>query len=154
MVSLEPGQGAPTVLTTDRGRILDLLTVLNLGDQVLLLTSPQTRDRVIEWIDRHTIVEDVALEDVTSSTAMLSVMGPKAQDVLGGLVGLELASFTPYQSAPVAIAGAQGHVVRRDLVTLPRFEILVRGEKAGIVWRSSSVPGPRRRVWRPMRRCV
>ena len=135
VVSLEPGQGNPTVLTTDRGRILDLITVLNLGDHVLLLTSPQTRDRVIEWIDKYTIVEDVVLEDVTSSTAMLSVMGPKAQDILGGLVGLELASFAPCQSTPVAIAGVQGHVIRRDLVTLPRFEIVVRGENAGMVWR-------------------
>ena len=40
VVSLQPGQGAPTVLTTDRGRILDLLTVFNLGDHVLMLTSP------------------------------------------------------------------------------------------------------------------
>ena len=40
VVSLEAGQGAPTVLTTDRGRILDLITVLNLGDYILLLTGP------------------------------------------------------------------------------------------------------------------
>ena len=115
------GPGCPHRSYHRPGRIVDLVTVLNLGDHVLLLTSPQTRDRVTQWIDKYTIVEDVVLEDVTSSTAMLSVMGPKAQDLLGGLVGLELASFAPYQSAPVAIAGVQGHVIRRDLVPLPRF---------------------------------
>ena len=141
VVSLQPGQGAPTVLTTDRGRILDLITVLNLGDHVLLLTSPQTRDEVIEWIDKYTFVEDIVLEDVTASTAMLSVMGPKAQALLGSLVGLELESFEPHQSAHVTIAGVESYVVRRDLVSLPRFEIVVQGESAEKVWQEVIAAG-------------
>ena len=32
VLSLEPGQGAPTILTTDRGRILDLIGVVNFGE--------------------------------------------------------------------------------------------------------------------------
>jgi folate-binding protein YgfZ len=134
VVSLEAGQGAPTVLTTDRGRILDLVTVLNLGDYILLLTGPQARDTVIEWIDKYTIVDDVEFEDVTSSTAMLSVIGPKAQDILGGLAGIELDSFAPHQSAKVVIAGVESYVVRRDLVDLPRFEVVVQGHDSEIVW--------------------
>jgi folate-binding protein YgfZ len=142
VVSLQPGQGAPTVLTTDRGRILDLLTVLNLGDHVLMLTSPQTRDRVMEWIDKYTIVDDVVLEDVTCDTAMLSVMGPGAQDLLGltgilGLPSLDLASFSPYQSARVTISGVEAHIIRRDLISLPRFEIVVLAENAEKVWQEA-----------------
>lgn len=134
VVSLEAGQGAPTVLTTDRGRILDLVTVLNLGDYILLLTGPQARDTVIEWIDKYTIVDDVEFEDVTSSTAMLSVIGPKAQDTLGGLAGIELDSFAPHQSSKIVIAGVESYVVRRDLVDLPRFEVVVQGHDSEIVW--------------------
>jgi folate-binding protein YgfZ len=142
VVSLQPGQGAPTVLTTDRGRILDLLTVFNLGDHVLILTSLQTRDRVIEWIDKYTIVDDVVLEDVTCDTAMLSVIGPGAQGLLGlvgiqGLPGLDLASFSPYQSAPVTISGVEAHIIRRDLISLPRFEIVVLAENAEKVWQEA-----------------
>ena len=135
VVSLQPGQGAPTVLTTDRGRILDLITVLNLEDHVLLLISPQAREAVVAWIDKYTIIEDVELHDVTLETAMLSVIGPRAHDrvteALGGVPQLE-----PYGAAPFDVDGVSGHVVRRDMVDHPRFEVVVDGGDGPTVWRA------------------
>ena len=43
VLDLNPGQGTHTILTTDRGRILDVIHVLNTGD-CLLYTSPSPRD--------------------------------------------------------------------------------------------------------------
>ena len=134
VVSLQPGQGAPDVLTTDRGRILDLISVSNLGDHVLLLTSPQTRETVIQWIDKYTIMEDVVLEDVTSDTAMLSLMGPEAQALLSRLASLEFGPFEPNHSAHVTIDGVDCDVIRRDLVSLPRFELVLEAGNAEKVW--------------------
>ena len=141
VISLQPGQGAPTVLTTDRGRILDLITVLKLGQEVLLLTSPQTREGVIQFIDKYTIVDDVVLEDVTLSTAMMSVIGPKAQALLGTVAGIDLDSFQPNQSAHLAICGVEGYIIRRDLVGLTRFEIVVKAEDAEEVWKAIIASG-------------
>ena len=39
---------ASTILTTDRGRILDLIGVVNFGEYALLLTSPGEQQRVID----------------------------------------------------------------------------------------------------------
>ena len=139
--SLQPGQGAPTVLTTDRGRILDLITVLNLEDHVLLLTSPQTRDDVIQWIDKYTIVEDVTLEDVTRDTGMLSVIGPKSHDFLEGITGTELRSLGLNQSTRAAIAGASVHIVRRDLMGVPRFEVISLAQATETVWEALTGAG-------------
>ena len=141
LVSLQPGQGAPTILTTERGRTLDLITVFNMGDHVLLLTSPHTRDKVVQWVDKYTIVEDVCLEDVTSSTAMLSVIGPDAQATLSGLVNMELGSLGAHSSARVSIAGAEGHIIRRNMMNLARFELLVQGQNAAGVWQEVSAAG-------------
>ena len=58
VVSLLPGHGTTTILTTDRGRILDLISLHNLADHILIITGPGTQGRVIEWIDKYTIVED------------------------------------------------------------------------------------------------
>ena len=138
LISLQPGHGAPTVLTTDRGRILDLLAVLNLGDHILLLTGPNTRDTVIEWIDKYTFVEDIILEDVTPSTAMLSVMGPGADSLLGTLAGVEL---EPNRSTPASIAGLEAQVIRRDLVDLPRYEIVVPRQDSEPVWKELTAAG-------------
>ena len=131
VLSLEPGRGTPTVLTTDKGRILDLLTVQNLGDHILLLTSPHTRDAVIEWIDKYTFVEDIALEDVTPDTAMLSLMGPGARSLVGRLAEVEL---EPHCSAHTSVAGVEAQVIRRDLGDRPRYDLVVPGEAAPGVW--------------------
>ena len=69
---LEPGQGTPTILTTDRGRIVDVVTVVHGGDHILLLTSPGTQEAVIQWLDKYTIMEDLVVEDVSAATAMLA----------------------------------------------------------------------------------
>ena len=92
--ALAHGQGAPTILTTEKGRIVDLVMVANRGDYVLLLTSPDMAKEVVEWIDKYTFVEDVALEDITASTAMASVIGPDAPDLLGKVTSKIMACFT------------------------------------------------------------
>ena len=132
VVSLQPGQGAPTVLTTDRGRILDLITVINLEDHILLLTSPQTRQTVVEWVDKYTIIEDVELRDVTAETAMLSVIGPEAWALLRR--SCDLPDLEPYAAAPFELAGGRGHVIRRDMVGHPRFEVVVDAADGPAVW--------------------
>ena len=56
VLDLAPGQGAPTILTTDRGRILDLIGVVNVSDYVLLLTStggPATGNRLAGPLHHH-----------------------------------------------------------------------------------------------------
>lgn len=80
---IEPGHWAPTVLTSDRGRIVDLLCVINAGDAVYLLTSPGQQQPVIEWLDKYTIMEDLEVEDVSATTAIIAVAGADAEAVLG-----------------------------------------------------------------------
>ena len=73
---LAAGEGAPTVFTSDKGRIIDLVYVLNLGPFVLMLTGAGAQGRVMEWIDRYTIMEDSTMEDVTDSLELVSLAGP------------------------------------------------------------------------------
>ena len=69
---LQPGHWAPTVLTSDRGRIVDALSVIQAGDCVYLLTSPGQQQTVIEWLDKYTIMEDLEVEDVSASTSIIA----------------------------------------------------------------------------------
>ena len=80
-----PGQGTATVLTTPKGRILALLVVLTVSDGLLLLTSPQNRRKVADWIDFYTIMDDVTVHDETEETAMVAVIGPGAAALLDGV---------------------------------------------------------------------
>lgn len=81
---LPPGHWAPTTLTTDRGRIVDVLRALHTAEAgTLLLTSPGRQPAVMEWLDKYTIMEDLEVQDVSGETAQLLFTGPAAAAVLG-----------------------------------------------------------------------
>ena len=122
---LVAGEGAPTVLTSDKGRIIDLVYVLNLGPFVLLLTGAGSQSRVMEWVDRYTIMEDSTLEDVTDSLALVSVAGPKACVALETVTGLKLDGLQACHSLRFETDGLGGWVVRMDLGVLSCFQVLV-----------------------------
>ena len=80
---LQPGHWAPTVLTSDRGRIVDLLSVIRAGECVYLLTSPGQQQPVVEWLDKYTIMEDLEVEDVSATTTVAALAGAGIDAALG-----------------------------------------------------------------------
>ena len=123
--NLRAGEGAPTIFTNEKGRIIDLVYVLNLGEVVLLLTGGGAQAQVMEWVDRYTFIEDSELEDVTESMAMLSVAGPEASDVLEGVTGADLSELGAYGSCEFEVDDLRGWVVRMDVGELPGFQVVV-----------------------------
>ena len=77
------GEVAVTVLTSDRGRIVDLVYVIHCGDHQIMLTSPGQQQNVIDFLDKYTIMEDLEVEDITDKTSLLTVTGPNTADILG-----------------------------------------------------------------------
>ncbi len=76
------GEVVVTVLTSDRGRIVDLAYVIHRGDHQLMLTSPGQQQNVIDFLDKYTIMEDLEVEDITDRTTLLALTGPDAGDIL------------------------------------------------------------------------
>ena len=117
---LEPGHWTPTVLTTDRGRIMDLLCVVHAGECVYLLTSPGQQQPVIEWLDKYTIMEDLEVADVSDSTAIIALAGEGAAAALG--LDAEEPDYLPgktYQAPTVTVGGLDAIAVSRPLGELP-----------------------------------
>lgn len=79
---LEVGRGMGTTLTTNKGRIIDLLRVLRRDGDLLVLTSPGTQLKVAEWIDFYTFAEDVEVEDLTGDTAHWLIVGADAAETV------------------------------------------------------------------------
>ena len=77
------GEVAVTVLTSDRGRIVDLVYVIHCGDHQVMLTSPGQQQNVMDFLDKYTIMEDLEVEDITKKTSLLLLTGPDAADLLG-----------------------------------------------------------------------
>ena len=130
LLDLAQGEGASTVLTTNKGRIIDLLLVINMGDELLVITSPQTTEKVVEWIDLYTFGEDITVEDVTEDTALLSVMGPGA----GDLLGTDALALDLFGVGQVSLQGIQLPLIRTDILGTTSYDLLTPASQAEKVW--------------------
>ena len=101
VVERPTGSGVATVLTTNKGRVVDLLTILYMSDHWLVLTSPENQQRVIDWIEEFTFGEEIELEDVTEEKGLLSVIGPRGAEAVG------VEALEPYHCVEATIAGVE-----------------------------------------------
>jgi folate-binding protein YgfZ len=122
--AMQPGQVAHTVLTTNKGRIVDALTVAHLGESFLMLTSYEARAAVLEWLDKYTFTEDAKFTDVTEETMQLTVTGPRAQDLVKASVGADLAELAPQFCRAGTWNNYPMTVLRTDALGAPTFEII------------------------------
>lgn len=128
LATLEVGAGAATVLTTNKGRIVDLLHVHRREDRLVVFTSPGNQQRVAELIDFYTFVEDIAVEDVTDETVMLSLTGLGSTKFLDGLTDGQASSLTTFGRLSAQISDAVAEVYRNDFLGSPSFDIVVDAE--------------------------
>ncbi len=73
--NFNPHSSVTTVLTTEKGKIVDLCTALYVNSRLLLITSPHAADKVKTWLEKYIIMEDIQVTDVTSEYIMISVIG-------------------------------------------------------------------------------
>jgi folate-binding protein YgfZ len=101
----KPGSGAQTILTTDKGRIIDLVTVINRGKDSLLVTSVGKEETIIHWFDKFTIMEDAKFLKGTNDIRQFILLGPRSLDLVRSLVSGDLVSMEQFDSIPVTVAG-------------------------------------------------
>jgi folate-binding protein YgfZ len=88
--NLQPLQSAFTVLTTEKGRIIDCATVLNQFDHLLMIISPQNQEMILQWLDRYIIRDDVRTEDATGQTIHLGLFGPHCASAIENMFNIDV----------------------------------------------------------------
>ena len=93
-VAVEPGSLVYTAMLNAKGGIVSDLTVNRISeDTYMIVTSAGSVTRDYTWMRRH-IPDDArtTLTDVSSSYAVLSVMGPRSRDLLSHLTDSDLSN--------------------------------------------------------------
>lgn len=133
LLTLKPGEGIRTVLTNNKGRILDLLRVYYVEDYLLVYTSPQSLQKVIEWIDLYTFLEDLTVTDITADTVVMELVGPNGVGVLESLTGGSV-SLQPGGVIVDTIHGIPVTITRDDSLDLESYGLLVDADSAPSLW--------------------
>ena len=114
--SLQDGQHKETILTTEKGRIVDIVSVVRMDSDTVLLIPASPRTKVVkEWIEKFIIMENVAISEEREYHHYL-------------LIGEALSSGTAKEWVHFAVDGGNARIehylVPKERET--RFEGLVR----------------------------
>jgi aminomethyltransferase len=123
-----PGQAQYTLLTNDRGGIIDDLIVYRIDDfRFLLIVNAANREADLRWL-REREIPGSDVRDVSDEYALLAVQGPRAIERLG------LPEAAQFTFAEGEIDGIQCMVNRTGYTGEQGCEILVMAEDAVDLW--------------------
>jgi aminomethyltransferase len=125
--ALPAGRVASTILTTPIARIVDRIDVLNLSEELLLLTGAGRSTAVRKWLTGYIFFRDeVKLQDVAAERGELVLVGPSAEAVIGAVLpeaGLpsagEVSVLDDVVVARLTVLGDAGFVVLPPAASLP-----------------------------------
>ena len=132
LMELPDNHGIETVLTSAKGRIVDVVFVLRQGQNILMFTSPGNNENVLEWIDRYTIMEDAVVQDITGKFEIISVMGPDAAKILSLICGIEVepieegSQYQITQGGPLIVRRDFGGVRSYDVISTPEYSSMLQ----------------------------
>lgn len=132
LLSTQPGQIISTVLTTDKGRIVDYVKVARRPSAPLLVVSPNHEDVVTHWIDRFCITEDVHLHCISNDTSMFTFVGPRSQAVASGILNIDLPTGMSVEANFAEAPIAAGYV---ETPRVQMAHVLVQNAEAESVWK-------------------
>ncbi len=122
---MEPGDAVFTVLTSNKGRIIDLLLVLKHEDRLTVVANPDRVEAVTDHVDFFNFGEDVEITDQSENTAMLGLSGPGTPALIDAAVGPDAWPEQPGTFAEVAVGELSALLVRTDFLRHSGADLIV-----------------------------
>lgn len=113
--ALIPGEGCYAFFLTPQGRIIADANVFCMTDYLLIDTEPDTKQRVLEHLDKFIIADDVTLHDFTADYTSINVEGPETEQLLRSLdipiahKACSIAEWSHCEIAHVSYTGQPGY---------------------------------------------
>lgn len=132
---LKSGRAQYTALTMPNGAFVDDLLVYQLSDgEYLLVINAANTPKDVEWLQRHAADFDVQVSDVSSDYAQLALQGPRALEILRGIVAEPLESLKYFRFLQTRLHAADAIVSRTGYTGEDGFEIYIDSGAAEELW--------------------
>ncbi|MDP2301222.1 MAG: hypothetical protein Q8N03_02210 [Ignavibacteria bacterium] len=93
--NLPPTKITKTIFTTDKGRILDLVEIVNVGEKKFLLGGNNTSSILTRWLEKFVIMDDVHVKNLQNEYVVIELIGPQADSFITLLFGKQVESLEP-----------------------------------------------------------
>jgi folate-binding protein YgfZ len=131
---LSSGQGIVSLLLNPQGHILAEIEAYAFADKLFCVSFARIRERLIEWLDKYIIMDDVTLTDETERFGTLALEGPKASAVVQELSGVDLHQWADLFSQDGTVASIPCRIVKRSPGGIAGAEFVVERDKLQELW--------------------
>ncbi len=134
VAGLEVGQGVYAVATDAKGRCLGDPYIYRFPDSLMVDLEPTATEQTVASWQRHIIADDVTLSDISDEMNTLSLVGPRALEVIRAVAEGGVEEMAPLTFAGVGIAGQQVVVARSDFAGMEAYDLFLWTQALIPVW--------------------
>ena len=121
---LNINHGDSTILTNNKGRVIDVITLFQLGSKTLMFTSKNNSQEVIDWIDTYTFIEDISLVNINSEFNLITLIGDNWSKYL-----IQKPTIDKFTCESLEIDGSSCLIMRTDPTGHIGYDLLVPANK-------------------------
>lgn len=108
--NLKPFEKKNTLFLNEKGRFIDRTSLLNLNDFYLLIGSKDKTNKLINWINKYIITEDIETKDVSANYSVLEITGPQSASYLTLIIGKQINSLNNNNVLQIEIDGIKFYI--------------------------------------------
>lgn len=152
VANMKEGQARYTAICRPDGGIVDDVVIYRRRDDFLIVANAVNIAKDLEWLDYVRRAwpgeggppvnpDDVVIKDLSDTTALIALQGPKAAAILGQLTDADLENLRPFRFVYADVAGHQALVSRTGYTGEDGFELYIAPEAAVPLWRALLAAG-------------
>jgi folate-binding protein YgfZ len=128
------GQGTVSLLLNPQGHILAEIETYALRDSLFCVSYAMIRPRLVEWLDKYIIMDDVTLTDETGRYGTLALEGPHAVAACRSLTGSDYSTLAELGRTDTVVASIPCTIVKRSPDRVTGYEFMASREQLTDLW--------------------
>ena len=126
IAGLKEGRAKYTVFCNEGGGIVDDIIILKItSEQYVIVVNAANREKDLNWMLKHSRGLDVQIDDLTDNTALISVQGPRAAEIIRKLSDLNVEQTQRFSHTAAEVVGYKTIVSRTGYTGEDGFEIFL-----------------------------
>ena len=126
--------GNVSLLLNPQGHILAEIETYALPDSLFCVSYAMTRARLIDWLDKYIIMDDVMLTDESERYGTLALEGPKSAAVAKEVAGVDISDLQELQRTQVSVASIPCWLTKRSPGEVSGCEFLAERGSLAELW--------------------
>lgn len=136
---LEPGEAQYSLLTNERGGVIDDIIVYRWPDEpgYFVVVNAANHDKDVAWLHQQRAARadlNISVDDVSPDYGMIAIQGPHAETIVSKLTSTDLSVIGPFQWRRGEVAGSPAMIARTGYTGEDGFEFYVPQEHTADLW--------------------